>query len=63
MPTRLGSILVDKMFLGDIKISKGYLNGQLIFDGEQWIWCLMDSEGNWLETKNGDKLQPKLEGK
>lgn len=66
MPIRLGSLLLDKIYLGDIKIAKAYLGNKLVFDGEQWIWCLAayDSEKEvwlWLETEDGEKLQPKLE--
>ena len=67
MPTRLGSLSIETIYLGDIKIGKAYLNGQVVFDGEQWVWCLAgwDSElqdWSWLETKDDYKLQPKLEG-
>lgn len=66
MPIRLGSLLLDKIYLGDIKIAKAYLGNKLVFDGEQWIWCLAayDSKTEtwlWLEDKDGEKLQPKLE--
>ena len=66
MPTRLDSLLLDKWYLGNIKIAKAYLGNKLVFDGEQWIWCLAtyDPKENtwlWLETKDGEKLQPKLE--
>ena len=68
MSIKLNSLLLDKIYLGDVKIAKAYLGNKLVFDGEQWIWCLATYDPKqdtwlWLEAKEGEKLQPKLEVK
>ena len=61
MPTRLGPFSIDQIYLGNIKISKAYLGQHLVFDGNQWTWCLLTSDNCWLQTSDGLKIRPKLE--
>ena len=56
---------VGSIFLGDgangIPIKLAYLGNTLIFNGQRWLWCLVSSEGLYLETSDGYKLRPKME--
>lgn len=56
---------IGQIFLGDgakgIPIKLAYLGDKLIFNGQRWLWCLVSSEGLYLETSDGYKLRPKME--
>ena len=52
---------IGKIFLGDLPIAAAYFGDKLIFNGEQWINCLISSDRFYLLSKDGFKLQPKME--
>lgn len=56
---------VGQILLGDgangIPIKLAYLGDILVFNGQRWLWCLVSSEGWYLETSDGYKLRPKME--
>jgi hypothetical protein len=47
--------------LGNLPIAAVYFGDKLIFNGEQWINCLISSDRFYLLSKDGFKLQPKME--
>ena len=56
---------VGQIFLGDgangIPIKMAYLGNILVFNGQRWLWCLVSSDGLFLESSDGYKLRPKME--
>jgi hypothetical protein len=56
---------VGQIFLGNgstgIPIKLAYLGNTLVFNGQRWLWCLVSSDGLYLETSDGYKLRPKME--
>lgn len=56
---------IGSVFLGDgakgIPIKSAYLGNILVFDGEKWVGCLISIDNFYLESKDGYKLQPKME--
>lgn len=56
---------VGQIFLGDgangIPIKMAYLGDILVFNGQRWLWCLVSSDGLYLESSDGYKLRPKME--
>lgn len=56
---------VGQIFLGDgangIPIKMAYLGDILVFNGQRWLWCLVSSDGLFLESSDGYKLRPKME--
>ena len=56
---------VGSIFLGDgangIPIKMAYLGDILVFNGQRWLWCLVSSDGLYLESSDGYKLRPKME--
>ena len=58
---------IGSIFLGDgasgIPIAKAYLGNILVFNGEKWLYCLMDINGVYLLDADGFKIQPKMEVK
>lgn len=55
-----GSIVLGDGAKG-ISIQSAYLGNILVFSGQRWLWCLVDSDGYYLETSDGYKIQPKME--
>jgi hypothetical protein len=49
---------VGRAFLGSLPIGSVYLGSKLIFNGEQWIDCLISLDSFYLETSDGFKLRP-----
>lgn len=56
---------VGQIFLGNgaagIPIKLAYLGNTLVFNGQRWLWCLVSSDGLYLESSDGFKLRPKME--
>ena len=56
---------IGSIFLGDgakgIPIKMAYLGDILVYNGQRWLWCLVSSEGLYLETSDGYKIRPKME--
>lgn len=52
---------VGKAYLGNLPIAAVYFGDKLIFNGEQWINCLISSDRFYLLSKDSFKLQPKME--
>lgn len=52
---------IGKVFLGSLPIAMAYLGNQLVFNGEQWLNCLITKDDVYLLSKDGFKLQPKME--
>lgn len=53
--------LIGKAFLGNLPIAMAFLGNKLIFNGEQWLDCLISLDGYYLLSKDDFKLQPKME--
>ena len=58
--TPFGSIVLGDGAKG-ISIQSAYLGNILVFSGQRWLWCLVDSDEYFLETSDGYKIQPKME--
>lgn len=56
---------IGSIFLGDgangIPIKMAYLGDILVFNGEKWLYCLMDVNGVYLLDAEGFKIQPRME--
>lgn len=52
---------IGKVFLGALPIASAYLGKQLVFNGEQWLNCLISLDKFYLLSKDNFKLQPKME--
>ena len=52
---------IGKVFLGNLPIAMAYLGNKLIFNGEQWLNCIVSLDSLYLQTKDGYKIQPKME--
>lgn len=52
---------IGKAYLGTLPIALAYLGNKLIFNGEQWLYCLISSDRYYLVSKDNFKLQPKME--
>ena len=56
---------IGSIFLGDgakgIPIKLAYLGNKLIFNGEQWLNCLISLDNVYLLSKDNFKIQPKME--
>ena len=56
---------IGSIFLGDgangIPIKMAYLGDILVFNGEKWLYCLMDINNVYLLDADGFKIQPKME--
>lgn len=52
---------IGKAYLGSLPIAMAYLGNKLIFNGEQWLNCLITKDDIYLLSKDGFKLQPKME--
>lgn len=52
---------IGKAYLGSLPIAMAYLGNKLIFNGEQWLNCLISLDSYHLLSKDGFKLQPKME--
>lgn len=56
---------IGSIFLGDgangIPIKMAYLGDILVFNGEKWLYCLMDINNVYLLDADGYKIQPKME--
>lgn len=52
---------IGKVFLGTLPIASAYLGRQLVFNGEQWLNCLISLDNFYLLSKDNFKLQPKME--
>lgn len=65
MITQTKGTPIGSIFLGDgangIPIKAAYLGDILVFNGQRWLWCLVSSEGLYLETSDGYKLRPRME--
>lgn len=59
--TKTSTPTIGKVYLGSLPIGKIYLGDKLIFNGEQWLYCLVTSELLYLETSDGFKLRPYME--
>lgn len=55
-----GSIILGNGAKG-ISIQSAYLGNILVFSGQKWLWCLVDSDEFFLETSDGYKIQPRME--
>jgi hypothetical protein len=55
-----GSIVLGDGAKG-ISIQSAYLGNILVFNGQRWLWCLVDSAGLYLQSSDGYKLRPKME--
>lgn len=49
---------IGRAYLGSHPIGLVYLGNKLIFNGEQWIDCLISIDSFYLETSDGFKLRP-----
>lgn len=49
---------IGKAYLGTLPIALAYLGNKLIFNGEQWLYCLVSSDSLYLQTSDGFKLRP-----
>lgn len=54
-------LAIGKIFLGSVPIAIAYLGNQLVFNGEQWLNCLISNDYVYLLSKDGFKLQPRME--
>lgn len=61
MAVKIGSSSISKVYIGKTPISKIYLGTKLIFDGQQWLWCLVSIDGFYLESSDGYKFKPWME--
>lgn len=52
---------IGKAYIGSLPIAMAYLGNKLIFNGEQWLNCLITKDDIYLLSKDGFKLQPKME--
>lgn len=52
---------IGKAFLGNLPIAMAFLGNKLIFNGEQWLNCLISFDNIYLLSKDNFKLQPKME--
>lgn len=56
---------IGSIFLGDgangIPIKMAYLGDILVFNGEKWLYCLMDINRVYLLDAEGFKIQPRME--
>ena len=52
---------IGKAYLGTLPIALVYLGNKLIFNGEQWLNCLVSLDDIYLLSKDNVKLQPKME--
>ena len=52
---------IGKAYLGNLPIALAFLGNKLIFNGEQWLNCLVSLDSIYLLSKDSFKLQPKME--
>lgn len=52
---------IGKAYLGSLPIAMAYLGNKLIFNGEQWLDCLISFDNFYLLSKDNFKLQPRME--
>lgn len=52
---------VGKVYLGTLPIAMAYLGNKLVFNGEQWLNCLISLDNVYLLSKDNFKIQPKME--
>ena len=52
---------IGKAYFGSLPIAMAYLGNKLVFNGEQWLNCIVSLDGLYLQTKDGYKIQPKME--
>lgn len=52
---------VGKVYLGALPIAMAYLGNKLVFNGEQWLNCLISLDNCYLLSKDNFKIQPKME--
>ena len=52
---------IGKAYLGTLPIALAFLGNKLIFNGEQWLNCLVSLDSIYLLSKDNFKLQPKME--
>ena len=50
--------VIGRVYLGSLPIAAAYLGNKLIFNGEQWVDCLLSIDSFYLETSDGFKLKP-----
>ena len=53
--------VIGRVYLGSLPITAAYLGNKLIFNGEQWLNCLVSLDSIYLLSKDSFKLQPKME--
>lgn len=54
-------LTIGKVYLGILPIASVYLGNKLVFNGEQWLNCLVSLDSIYLLSKDSFKLQPKME--
>ena len=54
-------LTIGKVYLGILPIASAYLGNKLVFNGEQWLNCLVSLDSIYLLSKDNFKLQPKME--
>lgn len=52
---------IGKAYLGSLPIAMAYLGNKLVFNGEQWLNCLVSLDNIYLLSKDNFKLQPRME--
>lgn len=52
---------IGKVYLGTLPIAMAYLGNKLVFNGEQWLNCLISLDNVYLLSKDNFKIQPKME--
>lgn len=52
---------IGKAYLGSLPIAMAYLGNKLVFNGEQWLNCLVSLDSIYLLSKDNFKIQPRME--
>lgn len=52
---------IGKAYLGSLPIAMAYLGNKLVFNGEQWLNCLVSLDNIYLLSKDNFKIQPRME--
>ena len=52
---------IGRVYLGSLPIAMAYLGNKLVFNGEQWLNCLVSLDSIYLLSKDNFKIQPKME--
>ena len=52
---------IGKVYLGSLPIAMAYLGNKIVFNGEQWLNCLVSLDNIYLLSKDSFKIQPRME--